>query len=81
MNMFAYSAVLLPILKYNLMEKGLESKIAVTVIMILLTLKIFSIFLSWLLSIIEVKCSYNLWNPDFNYSKYLSKLSNGESHM
>lgn len=31
MNMFAYSAVFLPVLKYNLMEKGLESKIAVTV--------------------------------------------------
>jgi len=25
MNMFAYSAVLLPILKYNLMENGLGS--------------------------------------------------------
>lgn len=31
MSMFAYSAVLLAILKYSLMEKGLESKIAVTV--------------------------------------------------
>lgn len=30
-NMFVYSAVLLPSLKYNLMEKGLGSKMAVTV--------------------------------------------------